>query len=57
VRLLEVDVDDVPWREELATAVPEVLDGELVVPAGPGWGCDVREDVLREHAVPLHGTT
>jgi L-alanine-DL-glutamate epimerase-like enolase superfamily enzyme len=49
VRMLEVDVDDVPWREELTTAVPEIRDGELVVPAGPGWGCDVREDVLREH--------
>ena len=42
VRLLEIDVDDVPWREELTTAVPEIRDGELVVPAGPGWGCDVR---------------
>ena len=35
---------------ELTTGVPEVRDGELVVPDGPGWGCDVREDVLREHA-------
>ncbi len=52
VRLLEVDVDDVPWREELTTAVPEIRDGELVVPSGPGWGCDVDEDVLREHRRP-----
>jgi L-alanine-DL-glutamate epimerase-like enolase superfamily enzyme len=42
--------DDVPWREELTTAVPDLQDGELVVRDGPGWGCDVREDVLREHA-------
>ena len=45
VRLLEIDVDDVPWREELTTAVPEIREGELVVPSGPGWGCDVDEDV------------
>ena len=51
VRMLEIDVDDVPWREELTTAVPDVRDGELVVPAGPGWGCDIREDVLRSHPV------
>ena len=51
VRLLEVDVDDVPWREELTTALPEIRDGELVVPTGPGWGCDVREDVLAAHPV------
>lgn len=51
VRMLEVDVDDVPWREQLTSAVPEVVDGELVVPAGPGWGCDVDEDVLGAHPV------
>jgi len=45
-------VDDVPWREELTTEVPDVRDGELLVPSGPGWGCDVREDVLRSRPVP-----
>ena len=39
VRILEVDVDDVPWREELTTAVPEIKDGKLTIPAGPGLGC------------------
>jgi L-alanine-DL-glutamate epimerase-like enolase superfamily enzyme len=51
-RILEVDVDDVPWREELVTAVPEVRKGEVVTPAGPGWGADVNEDVLRAHPWP-----
>ena len=46
---LELDVDDVPWREELTTTAPEIADGELAVPSGPGWGCDVREDVLAAH--------
>ncbi len=27
VRILELDVDDVPWREELTTAVPAIEDG------------------------------
>ena len=49
VRILEVDVDDVPWREELTTAVPEISGGALTIPTGPGWGADVNEDVLREH--------
>jgi galactonate dehydratase len=52
VRMLEVDVDDVPWREELTTAVPEIADGELTIPSGPGWGADVDEDVLRLHPWP-----
>ncbi len=51
-RMCEVDVDDVPWREELVTAVPEIEAGELRVPAGPGWGADVDEDVLRAHPWP-----
>ncbi len=51
-RILELDVDDVPWREELTTAVPEIVDGVVTVPSGPGWGCDVNEDVLAAHPWP-----
>ena len=49
VRILEVDVDDVPWREEVTTAVPELADGKLTIPSGPGWGADVNEEVVRAH--------
>ncbi len=52
VRILEVDVDDVPWKDELVTALPEISSGELAVPAAPGWGADVNEDVLRAHPWP-----
>jgi galactonate dehydratase len=52
VRMLEVDVDDVPWREELTTAVPEIRDGVLTIPSGPGWGSEINEDVLRAHPWP-----
>lgn len=52
-RILEVDVDDVPWREQLTTAVPQLGDGAVAVPDGPGWGADVVEDVLREHPWPV----
>src|SRR6476646_7541711 len=52
VRILEVDVDDVPWRETLTTAVPQIADGKLTIPTTPGWGADVDEDVLREHPWP-----
>jgi L-alanine-DL-glutamate epimerase-like enolase superfamily enzyme len=51
VRMLEVDVDDVPWKDELTTA-PEIADGEMAIPTGPGWGTDVDEDVLRQHPWP-----
>jgi galactonate dehydratase len=52
VRMLEVDIDDVPWREQLTTAVPEIRDGALTIPSGAGWGVDVNEEVLAEHPWP-----
>ena len=45
----EMTYAGVPWREELTTAVPAISDGKLTIPAGPGWGVDVNEDVLRQH--------
>jgi len=53
VHILEFDVDDVDWRDELAGGwSPQLRDGELVVPPGPGWGVEVDEDVLRAHPWP-----
>jgi galactonate dehydratase len=52
VRMLEVDVDDVPWKDELVGVAPEIRGGELVVPAGPGWGAEIDEQVLRAHPWP-----
>jgi galactonate dehydratase len=49
VRIMEFDVDAAPWRDDLFTHVPEVEDGEMVVPQRPGWGTDLREDVARAH--------
>ena len=54
MRILEVDVDDVPWKDEL-TAAPDITGGMLTVPSGPGWGAEVDEDVLRAHPWPSAG--
>lgn len=50
VRIMEIDIDDVPWKDELATNVPEIIDGYMTVPTAPGWGTDINEDVARNHA-------
>ena len=50
-RIVEIDVDDVPWREELTTGAPQIANSVLAVPEGPGWGADVVEDVVHEHPV------
>ena len=46
---METDVDDVPWKDELVTNVPEVVDGHMTIPTGPGWGTDLNEEVARAH--------
>jgi len=48
-RVMEIDIDDVPWKDELVTNPPRIENGELIVPTAPGWGADVDEAVLRKH--------
>ena len=48
-RIMEIDIDDVPWKDDLVTVVPEIEDGYLSIPTGPGWGTEVNEDAVREH--------
>lgn len=48
-RIMEIDVDDVPWKDDIVTYVPEIEDGYLKLPKGPGWGVELNEDVIREH--------
>ena len=52
MRIAEIDVDDVPWRDELFTHLPEVQNGSLKIPTRPGWGTDVNEKVLAKHKWP-----
>ena len=49
LRIMEYEADDVPWKDELVTAPPQVVDGALVLPTGPGWGTEVDEAALRAH--------
>jgi L-alanine-DL-glutamate epimerase-like enolase superfamily enzyme len=49
VRIMEIDIDDVPWKDELTTAVPEIVNGYMTVPKAPGWGADINEEAARAH--------
>ena len=46
-RIMEIDIDSAPWRDEFYTAVPKIENGEFVLPMGPGWGIDVNEKAVR----------
>ena len=50
VHIQEIDIDDVPWKDELVTVPPTIVDGYLQIPTGPGWGTDLNEEVARAHA-------
>jgi galactonate dehydratase len=46
---MEIDIDDVPWKDDLTTEKPELIDGYMTVPNRPGWGADINEEVARAH--------
>jgi L-alanine-DL-glutamate epimerase-like enolase superfamily enzyme len=52
VRIMEIDIDDVPWKDDLATHVPEIVDGYMKTPTRPGWGTDLNEEVAKAHLWP-----
>jgi L-alanine-DL-glutamate epimerase-like enolase superfamily enzyme len=49
LRILETDVDRIAWDHELFSAVPEIVDGHLVLPDTPGWGIEPVEAAIRAH--------
>ncbi len=52
-RIMELDVDEVPWKRKLLTNPPRIENGAFVPPAGPGWGTDIDEAVLRAHPAKM----
>eukprot|EP00039_Didymoeca_costata_P033546 m.42879 g.42879 ORF g.42879 m.42879 type:complete len:442 (+) comp9924_c0_seq2:162-1487(+) len=48
-KILEVDVDDVAWKDDIVTVVPQICDGVLSLPMGPGWGVDINEEILEKY--------
>ncbi len=56
-KILELDVDDAPWRDDLLTHPFEVEQGHLVLPSRPGLGSDLVEtELLRRPAVTYPGS-
>ena len=49
LRIMEIDVDRLPWDHELFTQLPRIENGHLVVPDTPGWGTEPNEEALRAH--------
>lgn len=46
-RIMEIDIDSTPWRDEFVTVPPVIENGEFILPDAPGWGADINEKALR----------
>jgi D-galactarolactone cycloisomerase len=49
--MLELDVVENPFREDLVTQPFRVRDGLVDVPTGPGLGIEVNEDVIKHYLI------
>jgi L-alanine-DL-glutamate epimerase-like enolase superfamily enzyme len=47
LRIMEIDIDSISWRDEFYTSAPQIENSELILPTGPGWGMDVNEAAVR----------
>jgi L-alanine-DL-glutamate epimerase-like enolase superfamily enzyme len=48
-RIMETDIDRLPWDDELVSHPPVFEAGHLVLPDRPGWGTEPNEEVIRAH--------
>ena len=55
LRIMEIDIDRLPWDDELFTTVPVIEHGHLVLSDAPGWGIEPDEAALRAHPPKQHG--
>jgi L-alanine-DL-glutamate epimerase-like enolase superfamily enzyme len=49
LEILEIDMDDVPWKWDLIDQKLDIVDGELVVPTRPGLGANIVEAMVARH--------
>lgn len=54
-RIMEIDIDDVPWKDDLVTKPPLIQDGMLKIPEGIGWGTELNEEAIAAHPVKNTG--
>ncbi len=52
VKIMETDVDSVPWRDDIVTELPDIRDGYLFLPKKPGLGTELNEKEIAKHPWP-----
>ena len=52
VKIMETDVDSVPWRDDIVTELPDIKDGYINLPKKPGIGAELNEKEIARHPWP-----
>jgi galactonate dehydratase len=52
VKIMGMDVDGAPWRDEIVTGIPTIKDGFLQLPRKPGIGVELNEREIAKHPWP-----
>jgi len=52
VKIMEIDVDSAPWRDDIITEPPDIKDGYLNLPKKPGLGAELNEKEIAKHPWP-----
>jgi galactonate dehydratase len=47
LRIMETDIDRLPWDHEIFTRLPDIHDGYLHLDDTPGWGTEPNEEAIR----------
>jgi galactonate dehydratase len=55
LHIMEIDIDRLPWDNEVFTVQPQFENGHLVVPDTPGWGTEPNEEAIRAHPPKMEG--
>ena len=49
VRIMGMDVDGPPWKDEIVTDIPNIKDGYLIITNKPGIGVELNEKEIAKH--------
>jgi L-alanine-DL-glutamate epimerase-like enolase superfamily enzyme len=49
LRIMETDIDRLPWDNEIFTREPTIVDGYLILDDTPGWGTEPNLEALAKY--------
>jgi L-alanine-DL-glutamate epimerase-like enolase superfamily enzyme len=52
IKIMGMDVDGVPWKDDIVTEIPTIKDGFLQIPRKPGIGVELNEKEIAKHPWP-----